>query len=309
MQAGRLDLVQTLLRERASPNETDDKGVALLHLATFAGQGNLCKVLLNARGEVNVTDQHGQTPLFFAPTRALCEALHQRKADTNLLNHKGQSALHLASRAGLGDVLMWLSTHVSKALLELRDMHGATAAYYARVAGLQPEIIQRLRAWPESGSPDRLRPTRSRSGTSLLPVVHEVPPEVGNTWSDGSQVNLGEPEEDLEIRGPAREQLGGSLLAPADWREGPPQDTEASPDPAQANSPSWKWEPSPQPQPQPRPHPHPYQGEEKQWRQGSSSRDDVSAASLPKCPPLHLSVREKPAPGEEPDALTAVSWD
>lgn len=171
VQAGRQDLVQTLLTHRADCCEKDDRGVALLHLAAFAGQSGICKLLLMAKAEVNVADQHGQTPLFFAPSRVVCEALHHRRADISLLNHKGQSALHLAGRAGISEVLLWLSSHVSKMLLELTDVHGASAAHYASVAGVSPQVLQKLQpAQPPSAlrrqSPDRRSPSKA-SGHKL----------------------------------------------------------------------------------------------------------------------------------------------
>jgi len=145
IQARQPELVQLLLQARADPNESDAKGVSVLHTASFDGQTALCKLLLQAKGDANVADRHGQTPLFFAPLRHVCEVLCQHRADVNVMNQKAQSALHLAGRAGLGEVLAWLGGHVSRALLEARDMHGATAAYYARHAGIQTSFLVKHR--------------------------------------------------------------------------------------------------------------------------------------------------------------------
>jgi len=133
---GRLDLTKVLLKARANPNERDDKGVTALHLATFDGHLDLCKVLLLSRANVDACDRHGQTPLFFAPSKDVCKLLIERNSDVNVLNRRGQSALHMAGRAGLHEVLGWLSTRVSQTLAELKDVHGLTAKTYAKMSGV-----------------------------------------------------------------------------------------------------------------------------------------------------------------------------
>lgn len=115
-----------------------------MHLAAYNGQSEICRVLLEARASPNAADCHGQTPMFFAPSRQVCDVLYRSYADMNCTNLKGQSALHLAARAGLGDILVWLSGHVSRAALGLRDADGATAADYARGAGVRLEVLEKL---------------------------------------------------------------------------------------------------------------------------------------------------------------------
>lgn len=134
--AGRADLARTLLRARANPNAPDDKGVTPLHLATFDGNAELCKVLIAAGADLNACDRHGQTPLFFSPNKDVCKLLTDKRSDVSILNRKGQSALHLAGRAGLWEVLAWLSTRMNKALVELKDIHGITAQSYMQQSGL-----------------------------------------------------------------------------------------------------------------------------------------------------------------------------
>jgi len=130
VRASRTDVTRLLLRARANANERDDKGVAALHLAVFEGGLEMVQMLLMARAEIDACDRHGQTPLFFAPSRDICRLLLDRRADAGLLNRKGQSALHLAGRAGLYDVLACLTSRASRQLADLRDEHGATAKDY-----------------------------------------------------------------------------------------------------------------------------------------------------------------------------------
>lgn len=129
--AHRSDVGRVLLRARADPNACDSKGVSPLHITVFDGSYEFCKLLLGAKANVNICDRHGQTPLFFAPTTEICKLLVAQRADITKLNRRGQSALHLAARAGLYEILDWLGSRVSKALLDLRDAHGATARSYA----------------------------------------------------------------------------------------------------------------------------------------------------------------------------------
>eukprot|EP00927_Polykrikos_kofoidii_P077046 TRINITY_DN74036_c0_g1_i1.p1 TRINITY_DN74036_c0_g1~~TRINITY_DN74036_c0_g1_i1.p1 ORF type:complete len:670 (+),score=86.77 TRINITY_DN74036_c0_g1_i1:190-2199(+) len=131
VRAGRVDLARVLLLSKANANEKDEKGVSALHLATFDGNVGLCRVLLVARADLNSRDRHGQTPLFFSPSREVCKLLCEKRADINILNNKGQSALHLAGRAGLHEVLAWLSMRVEKSVLDLKDVRGSTARSYA----------------------------------------------------------------------------------------------------------------------------------------------------------------------------------
>jgi len=136
VKAGRTDLTRMLLRAKASPNLRDNKGVCPLHLASFDGNLEVCRVLMVGRADVDPCDRHGQTPLFFAPTRDICKLLMDRRADLTVLNRKGQSALHLAGRAGLQDVLAWFEARATRGLRDLADYHGKTARCYLQMQGV-----------------------------------------------------------------------------------------------------------------------------------------------------------------------------
>lgn len=77
--------------------------------------------------------------------------LLEHKGNVEAVNQKKQSALHLASRAGFTEVLHWLAPRVSSEILEMRDVHGATAAYYARHAGVSCDFL-RPKGASESGT-------------------------------------------------------------------------------------------------------------------------------------------------------------
>jgi len=138
-----MGLMRVLLLASADPNEMNGKGVSLLHRVAYDGHLDGIKLLIDATADPNALDQHGQTPLFFAPNKAVCAALVNVGADVNAVNLKGQSALHLAGRAGLSEVLACICPLTAKKVPELRDVHGATAGYYARHAGIPQDWLIR----------------------------------------------------------------------------------------------------------------------------------------------------------------------
>jgi len=163
VKAGRTDLARLFLRSRANPNDRDPKGVAPLHLATFDGNLELLRILITSRADVDASDRHGQSPLFFAPNREVCKVLIEKRADVNVLNRRGQSALHLAGRAGLQEVLSWLSARVTKQLVDLRDVHGATARNYAQ------QVV------PATSAASRPEGRRGSTSASLTQANEQLP--------------------------------------------------------------------------------------------------------------------------------------
>lgn len=133
VKAGRPDLVRIMIRSRADPSEGCPKGVMPLHVAAFEGNASICRILLQARAQVNDQDQHGQSPIFFAPTPEVCKLLVENRANLSTLNSRDQSALHLAGRAGLREVLDWLSVWGNPGLADMRDSTGLTAHDYLQI--------------------------------------------------------------------------------------------------------------------------------------------------------------------------------
>lgn len=125
------ELVALLLRLKAPANAADSRGVSPLHMAVFNADHEVMRLLVDSKASVDVQDRHGQTPLFFAPTRAVCERLGAAGANVHALNSKGQSPLHHAAFAGLVDVVAWLLDTMQPGAINLQDLHGRTAAYCA----------------------------------------------------------------------------------------------------------------------------------------------------------------------------------
>mmetsp|Transcript_14065 Transcript_14065/g.30551 ORF Transcript_14065/g.30551 Transcript_14065/m.30551 type:complete len:651 (+) Transcript_14065:172-2124(+) len=162
VKAADCDLAKMLLVAQADPHSVDEKGVTALHVAAYRGRTDLCTFMVEANADPNAADRHGQTPLFFADNVGVCRHLAAANADINVVNAKGQSALHLAARAGLSDVLSWLAGRVHPQLPELKDVHGATAAYYARHAGIKEELA---RARPRKATSNHRSPSSEASGS------------------------------------------------------------------------------------------------------------------------------------------------
>lgn len=207
VRAGRVDFVRLLLQAGAAVNHQGDKGVTPLHLAVFEGDVDLCRVLLAGKADVDLCDCHGQTPLFFSPTCRICKLLIEQYADMNALNYKGQSALHLAGRAGLHDVLGWLTQRASKSLVELRDVYGATAKHYAQhgvsgADGSSPARLSTSRAIssPQSSVSDSPMDGSGMSSPPTGKTSHEdgAPhPRRSERWRSGSGSHSGQPTEEI----------------------------------------------------------------------------------------------------------------
>jgi len=132
VKANQARLVQLLIRRKVDVNRQDAKGVSALHVATFKGRSHLVKLLLDGGANPNLKDCHGQTPIFFAPTRQICEALFTRRADVTVRNLKGQTPLHHASHAGLADVVAWFVEVMDEKTLDIEDHNGVTPLHYAQ---------------------------------------------------------------------------------------------------------------------------------------------------------------------------------
>mmetsp|Transcript_137727 Transcript_137727/g.343746 ORF Transcript_137727/g.343746 Transcript_137727/m.343746 type:complete len:633 (+) Transcript_137727:77-1975(+) len=159
VQVHHIRLLQLLLKRGANANQKDEKGVGALHMAVFDGKKECTILLLDATADPNITDKHGQTPLFFAPTRQICELLISRQADLNIRNSKQHSPLHFAAHAGLNGAATWLLDSDAK-MLEAKDAQGHTPLFYAEhsrmkstLTLLQQKSLSASRK-PEAALPD-----------------------------------------------------------------------------------------------------------------------------------------------------------
>lgn len=131
VQTRNVRLLDLLVRKHADANIQDARNVTPLHIAAFDGKADCVRVLLRARANTNSKDRHGQTPLFFAPSRQICELLLSARADANVTNKKQQTPLHMAAHAGLSDALCCMAEATKGRTAELKDQNGHTPLHYA----------------------------------------------------------------------------------------------------------------------------------------------------------------------------------
>jgi len=124
-------LLELLIRKKVDLNRQDAKGVGALHVAVFMGRSHLVQLLLDGGADANLKDIHGQTPIFFAPTRQICEQLLSKGAELTLKNLKDQTPLHHSSHAGLHDVVVWFVEILGDKHLDVADANGETPLSYA----------------------------------------------------------------------------------------------------------------------------------------------------------------------------------
>ncbi|CAE7204040.1 EHMT1 [Symbiodinium natans] len=129
-------------------------------------------MLLSATADANARDCHGQSPIFFAPSRQICETLMARGADLSVVNIRNQTPLHLLARAGLHDAAACILEVLQAPVLELEDLTGTTPLLHAAHSKVK-SIVRMLRA-KKDHAPD-----------TYLPIQAE--PEAGSAGYQSAQ--------------------------------------------------------------------------------------------------------------------------
>jgi len=176
-------LLDLLVRKSANVNLKDPKDVTPLHIATFEGKADCIRILLRARADANATDRHGQTPLFFAPSKQICEMLLTARADANVCNRKQQTPLHMAAHAGIADALFCIADVSDKKIMDVKDHRGHTPLHYAVHSRVKSIALASLRLQRPPSSRDS---TRKRV-EPLAPVAENQPNSDTTDAARGSQ--------------------------------------------------------------------------------------------------------------------------
>jgi hypothetical protein len=97
-------VVQSLEADSSTAGEKDENGYSLLHAAASYGHVSLMKALVqNYNVNPNLTDEDGETPLFYAESLDVAKCLvTELGADPSLRNHEGVLAADKISEDGDG---------------------------------------------------------------------------------------------------------------------------------------------------------------------------------------------------------------
>jgi len=143
---GHFDCLRTLVELKADVNAAADgksKGVTPLHLCCVYDRPEEIRSLLRARGDPNVLDEYGRTPLMaMAIDSAACvQALVAANADVNFAGDQNKTALHELVENGFINAARELVQ--SQASVEACDSRMRTPMSLARH---QPEMREMLEA-------------------------------------------------------------------------------------------------------------------------------------------------------------------
>eukprot|EP00437_Effrenium_voratum_P043338 CAMPEP_0181472230 /NCGR_PEP_ID=MMETSP1110-20121109/39491_1 /TAXON_ID=174948 /ORGANISM="Symbiodinium sp., Strain CCMP421" /LENGTH=285 /DNA_ID=CAMNT_0023597289 /DNA_START=22 /DNA_END=876 /DNA_ORIENTATION=+ len=137
-------LARKLFQAKAEVNQQDTKLVTSLHTAVHQDSAQMVQLLLMHKANVNVQDQVGQSPVFFAASTTVIAVLLDAKADLHHLNKKGQSALHLAAHNGRHEAVVYLTDHeFLQESVDLQDERGRSPLHLAAAQGHQ-RVVSRL---------------------------------------------------------------------------------------------------------------------------------------------------------------------
>jgi ankyrin repeat protein len=133
VKAGKVDVVRTLLKQRADVNAAEGDGSTVLHWAVHRDNAVAVDLLLRAGARPNVSNDLGATPLYLACTNrnaALVKTLLAAGANPNAALLQGETVLMECARAGTADGVKAL---IAKgADVNAREStHGQTALMWA----------------------------------------------------------------------------------------------------------------------------------------------------------------------------------
>lgn len=129
---GNLRLVEAALKDGADVNAIDSKNSSALHLAAWAGNPDICKLLIEKGAKPEVRDEDEATPLICAAANGNCEACMafiDAGADREARNKNGFTPLMVAADNGRSVTCATLIK--AKADIEARSKNGGTALMYA----------------------------------------------------------------------------------------------------------------------------------------------------------------------------------
>ncbi len=193
--AGQTEVARYLLQQGADANSRTTANSAPLHGAAFHGHLEAAKVLIENRADVNAANRYNYTPLLSATAGGhldIVDVLVTAGADLNVRNFEGTNALLLAASSGSMDLLEYM---LEKGLdIASVDSGGGGLIHYAAWGG-SVDIIE---ATLERGADVNLRALRDR--TPILEAAEQGHVEaVRLLIQKGADVNARNDENEIPL--------------------------------------------------------------------------------------------------------------
>jgi len=154
-----LGLIKSLLQQGADINETDMFGDTALTLAVQYGCVEIAKVLINAKADLDIQNDSGNTALitslkFGRNKGEIASLLIENGAKLDIQNKEGNTALHIAAKWSYVEIIRQLLD--KNAGLDIKNNDGDLAINFAERSGctqtfdmLKEAAVMRKRPAPE----------------------------------------------------------------------------------------------------------------------------------------------------------------
>lgn len=131
---GTVEELKTMLKENpAALNSVNKEGYSLLVLATYRGNNEVAKFLVEKGADINGTSNYG-SPLMAAVVKGnaeMAKLLLEHKADTSIADSSGNTALIYATIFKKYEIAEMLVK--AKANIDIKDIRGNSAPDYAKM--------------------------------------------------------------------------------------------------------------------------------------------------------------------------------
>ncbi|XP_061456811.1 E3 ubiquitin-protein ligase MIB2 [Rhineura floridana] len=141
---GHAPKVRDLVQKYPDKVDTKNQGRTALQVASYLGQVEVVKILLQAHANINLRDEEGDAALHYAAfgnQAEIARVLVSKGANGNLLSNAKCTALHIAVNKGFTEVVQALCEHNCD--VNLPDSFGDTPLHYAVTADFKG-IIEAL---------------------------------------------------------------------------------------------------------------------------------------------------------------------
>ena len=135
-------MVKVLLEAKSDVNQSDNDGCTALHFAAREGYNEVVKILLEGKAEVNQKDHDGWTALRLAAFygyNEMVKILLEAKAEVNSTSNTGRTALHFGCQKGNKDVVTTLLA--ANADVNVKEKDGDTALHKSIYCG-KVDVVQ-----------------------------------------------------------------------------------------------------------------------------------------------------------------------